>query len=89
MKIKETIIDWVFQNDGKFPNKNVWRREFTRFLEELDAKEFKEEYSFGIDPANGTDFGHAVLIKRIKGTNTFEVINRWSNRPVKQENIKL
>lgn len=39
MKFKDQIIEWLYINDNKFPNKNEWRENFIDFLTELENKQ--------------------------------------------------
>jgi len=50
MKFKEQIIEWLYINDNKFPNKNEWRENFIKFLEKIEI-------------SNEIDFNKKVVIK--------------------------
>ena len=86
MKFKDKIIEWLYINDNKFPNKNEWRENFIDFLTELENKQ-PSEYQIGYDPANVTEFGHAILIKPIRCGNKiiYEINNTWSESKEKCE----
>lgn len=86
MKFKDKIIEWLYINDNKFPNKNEWRENFIDFLTELENKQLSE-YQIGYDPSDGKDFGHAILIKPRKCGDKiiYEINNTWSESKEKCE----
>jgi hypothetical protein len=44
--MKDKIIEWLYVNDGKFPNKNEWRKAFVKFLDELEKSEDKKYFDY-------------------------------------------